>query len=112
MVMRRVIMVTPDDVVVPEMEVEEVVEEIVVEPTKDSVQSKNSSKTSKYDAVWESEVDLVTSTSLRVYTFSGERAGVGVGPFKVVAPDLYTAAELMSVFSPELHHSNVFNEES
>jgi hypothetical protein len=105
-------MVTPDDVVVPEMEVEEVVEEIAVEPVRASVQSKNNSQTNKYDAVWKSEVDLLAPMDLRVWTFSGGKDGRTVGPFNVVAPNLVMAAELMDVYIPELHASVPFDVES
>ena len=47
-----------------------------------------------------------------VYTFSGEKGGVTVGPFKVVAPNLIAAANLVEVFMPVLHRANVFNEEA
>jgi hypothetical protein len=99
-------MVTPDDVVVPEMEVEEVVEEVISTPSR----SRASTPTSEYDAVWKSEVEALAPIGLMVYTFSGEKAGLRVGPFKVVAPNLITAANLMGVFGPVLHHANAFDE--
>ena len=100
-------MVTPDDVVVPEMEVEEVVE---VAPTPS--RSRSSTSTSEYDAVWKSEEELSAPVGLMVYTFSGEKGGVTVGPFKVVAPNLIAAANLVEVFMPVLHRANVYNEEA
>ena len=78
-------MVTPDDVVVPEMEVEEVVE---VAPTPS--RSRSSTSTSEYDAVWKSEEELSAPVGLMVYTFSREKGGVTVGPFIVVAANLIT----------------------
>jgi hypothetical protein len=100
-------MVTPDDIVVPEIEVVEIVEETVSVPSR----SRATTPVSKYDAVWESE-DPSVSIGLMVYTFSGEKGGVTVGPFKVVAPNLVTAANLVEVFMPVLHRANVFDEES
>ena len=101
-------MVTPDDVVVPEIEIEEIVEETVTAPSR----SRSSTSTSEYDAVWKPEEELSDPVGLMVYNFSGEKDGVTVGPFKVVAPNLIAAANLVEVFMPVLHRANVFNEES
>ena len=102
-------MVTPDDVVVPEMEVEEAVEEAVSTPSR----SRNSTSTSEYDAVWKSEEELSAPVGLMVYNFSGvNELGQPVGPFRVVAPNLYVAADLVKVGMPVLHRANVFNEEA
>ena len=96
-------MVTPDDVVT-----EDVVEEIVEETPS---RSRSTPSTSEYDAVWKSEVELLAPIGLMVYNFSGEKNGLTVGPFKVVAPNLITAANLVGVFMPVLHRANAFNEE-
>jgi hypothetical protein len=100
-------MVTPDDVVVPEMEVEEVVEEVISTPSR----SRASTPTSEYDAVWKSEVEASAPIGLMVYNFSGiNELGQRVGPFKVVAPNLATAADLVGVGMPVLHRANAFDE--
>ena len=102
-------MVTPDDVVVSEEAVEEAVEEVISTPSR----SKASTPISKYDAVWKSEVEPLSSVGLMVYNFSGvNKLGQPAGPFKVVAPNLLTAAGLVEVFMPVLHRANVFDEES
>ena len=100
-------MVTPDDVVTEDV-VEEIVEEVVSTPSR----SRSTPSTSEYGAVWKSEEALLAPIGLMVSNFSVEKDGLTVGPFKVVAPNLVTAASLVGVFMPILHRANVFDEES